>query len=130
MAARFRRRQRMVHQRRADAELAAGRIDRDRAEHQRRLAAGADVPQPHGPDHLAPAHRREGEAFGGRASVAQALAGARMAVRAKAGIQQRFTRNDVRGTLRTDRERSGGRDEVGDNVTAVSSWRDPLVSAH
>ena len=51
--------------------------------------------------------RREGKAFGGRTSVAQALAGAHMAVHAKAGIQQRFTRNDVRGTFRTDHERSG-----------------------
>src|SRR6266446_4846193 len=47
------------------------------------------------------------KAFGGRLSVAQALAGAQLAVGAKAGIEQRFTRNDVRGTLRTDRERSG-----------------------
>ena len=53
------------------------------------------------------AHGRQGKAFGGRASVAQALAGARMAVFAKAGIQQRFTRSDVRGSFRTDRERSG-----------------------
>ena len=63
------------------------------------------------PDQAALAHGRQGKAFGGRASVAQALAGARMAVVAKAGIQQRFTRGDVRGSLRTDRERSGIGDE-------------------
>ena len=57
------------------------------------------------------AHRRQGKAFGGRASVAQALAGAHMAVLAKAGIQQRFTRDDVGSPLRTDRERSGFRGE-------------------
>src|SRR5258708_38676837 len=34
-----------------------------------------------------------------------------MAVVAKAGIQQRFTRNDVRCPLRTDRERSSIRNE-------------------
>ena len=81
MAARLRRRERVVHQRGADAELAAGSLDRQRAEHQRRYAPGADVPQPHGSDQPALAHGREGKAFGGRASVAQALAGARMAVR-------------------------------------------------
>jgi hypothetical protein len=54
-----------------------------------------------------PAHGREGEAFGGRAAVAQALAGARLAVCAKAGIEQRFARNGIRGTLAADRERSG-----------------------
>src|SRR6185437_16072745 len=48
---------------------------------------------------------------GGRASVAQALAGARMAVVAKAGIQQRLARGDVRGSLCTDCERSGIGDE-------------------
>ena len=107
MAARLRRRQRVVHQRGADAELAAGRIDRQRAQHQRRHAAGADVPQPHASRPAGPRPRPKGEAFGGRASVAQALAGAQMAVFAKAGIEQRFTRDDVRGALRADRERSG-----------------------
>ena len=104
MAGRLGGRQRVTHQRRADAELAAGRIDRQRAQHQRRHAPGADVPQPQRPDQpvCLPilAHSREGEAFGGRASVAQALAGAQMAVFAKAGIEQRFTGSDVRGTLR------------------------------
>jgi hypothetical protein len=38
-------------------------------------------------------------------SVAQALAGARLAVGAKAGIEQRFARGDIRGTLAADRER-------------------------
>jgi hypothetical protein len=52
------------------------------------------------------AHRRKGQAFGRRTSVAQALAGAGMAVCAKAGIQQRFTRNDVGCSFRTDRERN------------------------
>ena len=41
------------------------------------------------------------------ASVAQALAGALMAVVAKAGIQQRLARRDVGGTLAADHERSG-----------------------
>ncbi len=59
MAARFRGRQRVVHQRRADAELAAGRVDRQRAQHQRRHAPGADVPQPQRPDQ--PALRRTAE---------------------------------------------------------------------
>jgi len=40
-------------------------------------------------------------------SVAQALASARLAVGAKAGIEQRFTRGDIRGTLAADRERRG-----------------------
>ena len=106
MSARAGGRQRVVHQRSSDAELAAGRIDRQRAQHQRRNAPGADVPQPHGPDQPALAHDRKSEAFGGRASVAQALAGAHMAVCAKAGIEQRLARNDVRGTFRTDHERS------------------------
>ena len=59
MAARLRGRQRVTHQRSADAELAAGRIDRQRAQHQRRHAPGADVPQPHGPDQPALAHGRK-----------------------------------------------------------------------
>ena len=107
MAARLRRRERVVHQRSPDAELAGGSLHRQRAEHERRDAPGADVPQPHGPDQPALAHGRQGKAFGGRASVAQALAGARMAVVAKAGIQQRLARSDVRGPLAADRERSG-----------------------
>ena len=53
------------------------------------------------------AHGRKRKAFGGRASVAQALAGAQMAVFAKAGIEQRLTRHDVRCSFRTDSERSG-----------------------
>ncbi len=111
MATRLRRRERVVHQRSPDAKLTGGSLHRQRAEHERRDAPGADVPQPHRPDHPALAHGRQGKAFGGRASVTQALAGARMAVVAKAGIQQRFTRGDVRGLLRTDRERSGIGDE-------------------
>ena len=102
MAGRFGGRQRVMHQRGADAELAAGRIDRQRAQHQRReppalTCHNRSVPTSR-PSPLA--HGREGEAFGGRASVAQALAGAQMAVVAKAGIEQRFTGSDVRGTLR------------------------------
>jgi hypothetical protein len=111
MATRPRRRERVVHQRDPDSELAGGYLHRERAKHERRATPGADVPQPQRPDQAAPMHRREGEAFGGRASVAQALAGAHMAVLAKAGIEQRFTGDDVRGLLRTDRERSGLRGE-------------------
>ena len=49
MAERRRPRQRLAHQLRAEAETAPGRIDRERAEHQRRAAgAGRDVPQAHG----------------------------------------------------------------------------------
>ncbi len=84
MAGRFGGRQRVTNQRGPNAELPARRIDRQRAQHQRRHAPGADVPQPQRPDQPAflsiLAHRREGEAFGGRASVAQALAGAQMAI--------------------------------------------------
>src|SRR6202166_4666461 len=107
MATRRRRRERVVHQRSPDAKLAAVVIYRQRAEHERRDAPGADVPQPHGPDQPTSRYGRQGKAFGGRASVAQALAGARMAVFAKAGIEQRFAHHDVRGTLRPDHERSG-----------------------
>src|ERR1700761_1156953 len=111
MATRSCRRKRMVHQRGPDPQLAADVAHRERAEDERRDAPGADVPQPHGSDQGASRYRREGKAFGGRTSVAQALAGARMAVVAKAGIQQRFTRDDVGSPLRTDRERSGFRSE-------------------
>src|SRR5258705_9243341 len=65
------------------------------------------MPQPHGPDEAAVAHSREGETLGGRLSVPQALAGAHLAVGAKAGIEQRLARDDVRGALAADRERSG-----------------------
>jgi len=41
------------------------------------------------------AHGRKREAFGRRASVAQALTGAHLAALAKAGIQQRFARDHV-----------------------------------
>ncbi len=120
MATRLRRRERMLHQRGPDAELAAGCLHRQRAEHERRDAPDADVPQPHGSDHAALAHGRQGKAFGGRASVAQALAGARMAIIAKAGIQQRFARSDVRGSFRTDRERSGIGEEGSSGVPQSS----------
>ena len=129
MAARFRGRERVVHQRGSDAELAAGCIDRQRAEHERRDAPGADVPQPHGPDQSALAHGRKGKAFGGRASVAQALAGAHMAVSAKAGIQQRFARDDVRGSLRTDRERSGIGGEGNSGLSNSSHGTSVLTAA-
>src|ERR1700758_3650583 len=107
MATRSRRRERVVHQRGPDPQLAVGAADRERAEDERRDAPGADVPQPHGSDQPAQRNRREGKAFGGPTSVTQALAGARMAVVAKAGIKQRLARNDVGSPLRTDRERSG-----------------------
>ncbi|MEA2918448.1 MAG: hypothetical protein QOJ15_10529, partial [Bradyrhizobium sp.] len=77
------------------------------AEHERRDTPGADVPQPQRSDQPALAHDRKRKALGGRASVAQALAGAQASVFAKAGIEQRFARDDVRGTFRTDHERSG-----------------------
>ncbi|CEG06907.1 hypothetical protein BN961_00285 [Afipia felis] len=50
---------------------------------------------------------REGEAFRGRASVAQALAGADMTALAEACIEQCLARGDVRGALGADRERGG-----------------------
>src|SRR5258705_3615404 len=65
------------------------------------------MPQPHGRDEAAVAHSREGETLGGRLSVAQALAGAHLTVVAKAGIEQRLARDDVRGALAADREPSG-----------------------
>src|SRR5215475_7117635 len=76
------------------------------------MAPRPDVPQPHGAHELAASHRRKREAFGGHTSVAQALAGARVAVLAKAGIEQRFASRGVGSPLRTDRERSGLRDEA------------------
>jgi hypothetical protein len=78
------------------------------------------VPQPQRSNQPALLHRRQGKAFGGRASVAQALAGALMAVFAKAGIEQRFTRNEVRSSLGTDRERSGIREEGNGGVSQGS----------
>jgi len=53
------------------------------------------------------AQRRKRKAFGGRLSVAQALARAQLAVDAESRIEQGLARNDVRGTLAADRERSG-----------------------
>ena len=106
MATRLRRRERVVHQRGPDAELAAGVIHRQRAEHQRRDAPGADVPQPHGSDQPALAHGREGEAFGGRASVAQALAGAQFG-----GLRQSRHRAALRAQRRPRHARCGSRTE-------------------
>jgi hypothetical protein len=107
MAAHFGGDQRVLYQCGADPEVAARGVNRQRAEHQRSRTSGADVPQPQRPDQPALRQGRKRKAFGGRVSVAQALAGARMAVFAKAGIKQRFARNDIRGSFRTDRERSG-----------------------
>ena len=45
------------------------------------IGPGADVPQPHGADEAAVCDRDEGEAFGGRAAVAQPLGGSRTAAR-------------------------------------------------
>ena len=103
--------QRLIHQRGADPELAAGRVHRQWSEDQSGPASGADVPQPHGSHECPLSHRRQGKAYCRCTSVAQALAGAVMAVLAKAGIQQRFTGGDVDSTFRTDRERSGFRSE-------------------
>src|SRR5579864_763743 len=50
--------QRMIDQRGANPELAAGWLDRERAEHQRRDTPGADMPQPQGSHELALAHGR------------------------------------------------------------------------
>src|SRR5258707_5358807 len=111
MAARLGHSQRALNQRRTEAEAAAAIVHRQRAQHQRGDAPGADVPQPHSSDQPSLRYGRQAKAFGGRASVAQALAGARMAVVAKAGIEQRLARSDVRGPLAADRERSGVRCE-------------------
>jgi hypothetical protein len=99
---------RMAHQRGADAERTAVRLDRQRAEHERGHAARADAPQPERPVDAAEMLAHEGEAFGGQASVAKALAGTSLAIGAKAGVQQPFARRDVADLLRTDRERSRG----------------------
>src|SRR5262249_38657742 len=56
---------------------------------------------------LAGFYGRQGKAFGGQASVTQALAGAQMTVVAEAGIEQRLAGPDVGGPLRADREGSG-----------------------
>lgn len=103
--------QRLMHQRGADPELAEGRVDRQRSEDQSGPASGADVPQPHGSHECPLAHGRQGKACGRCAPVAEALAGAAMAILAKARIEQRFTHRDVGSTFRTDRERSGFRSE-------------------
>ena len=76
MSARGGKRQRLMRQDSSDAEAAARRIDRQRPQQQHRHAAGADVPQPEGPDQPGVPHGRQRETFGGRASLAQALAGA------------------------------------------------------
>ena len=108
MAARLRSRQRVLHQRGADTPSL-----RQDASTARGPSTSAGTPPAltcHSrtvPISLPVAHRREGEAFGRSPSVAQALAGARMAAFAEAGIQQRFARGDVRGALGADRERSG-----------------------
>jgi hypothetical protein len=65
------------------------------------------VPQPDGPNEPALPDGRKREAFGGRASGAQALTGAGIAIFAKAGIEQRFAPSYVRGALAADREPSG-----------------------
>ena len=108
MAARLGGRQRVLHQRSSDAELAAGRIDRQRPQHQRRHAPGADVPQPHGPDQ---------PAVGARAESARPSAGARPSrrrwqVRAwrlapKQASSSASRAATSRGALGSDRERSG-----------------------
>jgi hypothetical protein len=53
------------------------------------------------------AHGRKRQAFGRRAPGAQALAGAGIAIFAKAGIEQRFAPSDIRGALCADREPGG-----------------------
>src|SRR6185437_15966883 len=128
MATRSCRRKRVVHQRGSDPQLAVAAFYRERAEHKRRDAPGADVPQPHGSYQTASHHRREGKAFGGRTSVAQALAGAHMTVVAKAGIQQRFTRESVGSPLRTDRERSGFRSEGNGGLPQIGHGTSVLTS--
>ena len=59
----------------------------------------------------------------------EALAGAHMAVVAKAGIKQRFPRNDVGRALRTDRERSGFRGE-GDVGLPQGSHGTSVLASH
>ena len=51
MTASLRNIERVRHRCGTGAKFAAGGIDRQRPEHQRRNAARADMPQPHGPDH-------------------------------------------------------------------------------
>jgi hypothetical protein len=65
------------------------------------------VPQPDASDQAAKGRGRKREAFGGREPVAQALAGAHIAIRAKTDVEQRFTRDDVRRAFAPDRERRG-----------------------
>jgi len=106
MAARRSRSERVLHQRGADAELAARAIDRERAEHQRGTASGIDMPQPHGADQAALVDRRKRQTFRRTAAIAQPLAGARIPAHAKAGVKQSFARRHIRGALGANRKRS------------------------
>jgi hypothetical protein len=62
-------------------------------------------------------------------SVAQALAGAGLAVGAKAGIKQRFARGDIRRTLAADRERRGI-GEAGNRDVPQSSHGMSVLASH
>src|SRR5262245_49822282 len=93
--------QRLLHQGRADAALAAVGRDRERAEQQRRPArAGRDAPQPYGAD--------EATAFGGNqrqlrlAAFAQALRGLGEAHRPIGKVEQRLARRNLPRPFMTD----------------------------
>ena len=104
MTASFRGGQGVVHQRRADAELATGWIDRQRAQHQRRDASGADVPQPQGSDQAALRRWPRGQGLR-RAHVRRAGAGRS----ATGGSGQSRHRAALRARRRPRRARRGSR---------------------
>ena len=109
MATRLRRCERTGDQRSPDAELAAGFIHRQRAEHERSRTPGADVPQPHGPDQAALGqpiwdyyreHPGEGAAFTGAMSgVSAMIAGQVAAAAAVTGSRRIVDVGGGHGTL-------------------------------
>jgi hypothetical protein len=96
--------ERMVHERRADAAIAAIRSDRHWSEQQRRLTGAAhDTPETGGANDALPVGRDKSEPFGWRSAVPQALRTLAPAVIAEGFVEERLARCDIGGTFFPDR---------------------------
>src|SRR5262245_56725284 len=95
---------RMVHERRADAAIAAIRSNCHRPEQQRRLTGAAhDTPETGGANDALFIGCDKSEPFGWRAAVPQALRTLPPAVIAESFVEERLARRHIGGTFFPDR---------------------------
>jgi hypothetical protein len=93
----------VIHERRADAAVAAVGGNRHRSEQQRRLTGAThDIPETGGANHALPIGRDKSEPFGRRSAVSQTLRTLAPPMIAEGFVEHHFARRDVGGTFFPD----------------------------